>query len=88
MRLEHRGYQTMSTHLETGVMPSRIVGGVFTLGIVPLFKWPKTYHSLHYYDLRPLGREERLAEIERQRTAGTITDEERQQLRLQVLKEP
>jgi hypothetical protein len=88
LRLERRGYETVRTRLETKVMPSRIIGGVFTLGIVPLFKWPKTYRSLHYYDLRPLGRGERLADVDRQRANGTITEDEHRQLRMQILKEP
>ena len=35
-------------------MPSRIVGGVFTLGIVPLFKRPYTYYFHQEYALSPI----------------------------------
>lgn len=88
LRIDRTGYEIINTRLETRIMPSRIVGGIFTLGLVPLFKWPRTYRSLHYYDLRPLDRRERLAEIDRQRALGAITEEEHRQLRMRILTEP
>lgn len=87
LRIERPGYETVRDHLKTTILTSRIVGGLFTLGLVPLFKWPHTFQSVHSFNLRPLSREERLEEIDRQRTAGKITDQEREQLRLKLLGE-
>jgi PEGA domain len=88
VRLERRGFETVHDHLRTCTMTSRIVGGLFTLGLVPLFKWPHTYASVHTFYLRPLSREERLLEIDREHAAGKITAAERDKLRLKILAEP
>lgn len=44
--------------------------------------------GLRLFGWRSLGREEPLAEVDRLRAAGTITDAEREQLRMQILREP
>ena len=88
VRLEKAGFETQRTDLQTRIAPSRIVGGIFTLGIVPLFKWPRTYPSSHIFNLRPLDRSERLAALERSRQTGEITDTEYQRLRAEQLSRP
>jgi hypothetical protein len=85
LRLEREGYEPVSAELQTGYMTSRIVGGLFTLGLVPLFKWPYTYNSTHEFVLTPMSRERRLAEAERLRGAGKISEEEYQRLRSSIL---
>jgi hypothetical protein len=85
LRLEREGYEPVTAELQTGYMTSRIVGGLFTLGLVPLFKWPYTYHSTHEFSLTPMSRERRLAEAERLRGDGTISEEEYQRLRSSIL---
>ena len=54
LRIEKTGYQPIETELKSKIMPSRIVGGVFTLGIVPIFKRPYTYYSHQEYALSPI----------------------------------
>lgn len=53
IRIEKDGYQPVQTTLQTFVSPGRIVGGVFTLGLAPLFKRPHTYISRHDFRLYP-----------------------------------
>lgn len=85
VRVERRGFAPVNGHLETAFLTSRIVGGVFTLGLVPLFKWPHTYKSVQTFTLRPLTHEERLQQLEVLRKNGTITEEEYRALRLDLL---
>ena len=54
LRIEKTGYEPIETELKSKIMPSRIVGGVFTLGIVPLFKRPYTYYFHQEYALSPI----------------------------------
>jgi hypothetical protein len=85
VRVERPGYHTVQGTLETAILPSRVVGGLFTLGLVPLFKWPHTYKSVQTFTLRPLTREERLAEVEELYRRGTVSADEYRELRLDVL---
>jgi hypothetical protein len=85
LRLTRPGYQPVESELETRIMPSRIMGGIFTLGLVPLFKWPKTYPSKHSFNLRPLSVEERLDDLRQRRDAGELSDGDYEQLRRGLL---
>jgi len=84
-RIERDGYKSVEGELETAILPSRIVAGLFTLGLVPLFKWPHTYRSVHSFELQPLTREERLADLEDRLHRGQISEDEYRYLRLRVL---
>ena len=88
LRIERRGYATVNSELRTGIMAKRVVAGVFTLGIVPLFRWPHTYYDRHSFDLQELSYEERLADLEAKRSAGQITDQEYELLRRHLLGMP
>jgi hypothetical protein len=85
IRLEREGYQPVESELKTGILASRIVGGIFTLGIVPLFKWPRTYYAKHEFTLRPMTKKQRLEQVEQMWRDGTITEDEYRRLRLSVL---
>ncbi len=88
LRIERPGYQTIDTELKTGTHASRIVGGLFTLGLVPLFKRPHTYDAQHSFTLRPLTSQERLAHVEEQHQRGEISDADYRDLRLDVMANP
>jgi hypothetical protein len=88
VRLERPGHASVEDTLKTGIQAKRIVGGVFTLGLVPLFKWPHTYEPVQRFNLRPLSKEEALADLDTRRTSQRLTDEEYRALRLDILKRP
>lgn len=85
LRIERPAYATVDTELKTGILPSRIVGGFFTVGLVPLFKWPRTYHAFHHFDLRPLTLDERLADLDRRNAVKELSDQEHERLRRQLM---
>jgi hypothetical protein len=82
---EHEGYEPGEIRLQKRICPGRIVGGVFTLGIVLLFRPPSCFASPQYIALlarpappveqKPTG-SERLDHLEKLRDAGKITPEE------------
>jgi hypothetical protein len=88
VRIERPGYQTAQGELQTAVLPSRIVGGLFTLGLVPLFKQPHTYHSQHTFTLRPLTRADRLAQLDDRHWRGEGSDAECRDRRCAILAGP
>ena len=51
---EHPGYQRTEYTLQRTTCKGRIVGGVFTLGILLLFKRPTCFQSPQYIDMPPL----------------------------------
>lgn len=103
VRLEHEGYTPEDGTLRTETCRGRIVGGVFTLGIVLLFKPPTCFASPQDFSLVPLPGQspsasgpsgapqatvdERLERLKRLRDQGTITNEEYEHYRLEVLKD-
>jgi hypothetical protein len=52
---EHPGYQKTEYTLQKTTCKGRIVGGVFTLGILFLFKRPTCFQSPQYIDMPPLA---------------------------------
>jgi hypothetical protein len=88
IRVERPGHAPVDATLKTGIQAKRIVGGVFTLGLVPLFKWPRTYEPVHRFSLRPLSKEEALAELDARRASQRLTEDEYRALRLEILKRP
>lgn len=100
IRLEHVGYQPTEGTLRTQVCGGRVVGGVFTLGIVLLFKRPTCFSSPQDFALAPLADQataadravapqpsvnERLERIKTLRDDGTITNEEYDRYRIEIL---
>jgi hypothetical protein len=51
---EHPGYQRTEYTLQKTTCAGRVVGGVFTLGILFLFKRPTCFQSPQYIDMPPL----------------------------------
>jgi hypothetical protein len=88
IRVERAGNAPAEGTLKTSIHVKRIVGGVFTLGLVPLFKWPRTYDTVHRFSLRPLSKEEALADLDARRTSQRLTEDEYRALRLEILKRP
>jgi hypothetical protein len=98
VRLEYEGYATAEEKLQKRVCGGRIVGGVFTLGIVLLFKRPTCFASPQDFGLAPLPShdvpvthqptvDQRLQRIQKMRDQGLITDEEYEHYRREVLKD-
>lgn len=101
IRIEHDGYRTIESELRTATLPSRIVGGIFTLGIVPIFKRPHTYVSLHEYVMQPIAVSERniptkpealqapadvrFRDAQQLHEKGLISDEEYERIRRTIL---
>ena len=100
IRLEHTGYEPLEGTLRTQVCGGRIAGGVFTLGIVLLFKRPTCFSSPQNFALAPSADstaapdrasaprpsvDERLERIKRMRDEGTITNEEYDRYRSEIL---
>ena len=101
VRVEHAGYQTVDGMLKKEVSRGRIVGGVFTFGILLLFRTSTCFASLNDFALpeveggqSPAGStgtptvETRLQRLDRLRQQGTITDEEFRRYREAILLEP
>ena len=98
VRLEHDGYATAEEKLQKRVCGGRIVGGVFTLGIVLLFKRPTCFASPQDFVLAPLPGhdvpvvhqptvDERLQRIQKMRDQSIITNEEYEHYRREILKD-
>jgi hypothetical protein len=98
VRLEHDGYATADEKLQKRVCGGRIVGGVFTLGFVLLFKRPTCFASPQDFVLAALSGhdvpvahqptvDERLQRIQKMRDQGTITNEEYEHYRGEILKD-
>jgi hypothetical protein len=101
VRLEHDGYAPTEGMLRKRTCGGRIVGGVFTLGIVLLFKRPTCFASPQDFALAPLPAQagsgvpgahkptvaERLQRIQKWRDQGIITDEEYEHDRREILKD-
>ena len=100
-RLEREGYAPLEENLRIGVCGGRIAGAIFTVGIVFLFKGPTCFRSPQDFALAPVAAqaqpsedggarqpsmEERLRRIERMRDQGTITNEEYERYRKEILK--
>ena len=85
IRVERGGYETVESELQTKILAGRIIAGFFTVGLVPLFKWPHSYHSVHRYTLRSLSFEERLERLRQLQAEGKINDEEYRELRRQLV---
>jgi len=98
-RLEQDGYEPIEGTLRTETCRGRVVGGVFTLGVVLLFKRPTCFASPQDFSLTPLPGsqpvaaqtehqptiEERLERLQRLRDDGTISNEEYDHYRQQIL---
>ena len=88
VRIETPGFETQRTELQTHIAAGRIIAGFFTVGLVPLFRWPRTYPAYHTFNLRPLNLQERMAELDRLRETGEVTQEEYERLHAQQLDQP
>jgi hypothetical protein len=96
VRLERDGYTPIDQTLLTRTCPGRVVGGIFSLGISFIFRRPTCFDSHQDFSMVPLpGQpvaahqptiEERLQRIERMRDQGTITNEEYEHYRGEILK--
>ena len=103
VRVELDGYEPVESELKTAVLAGRIVGGVFTLGIVPIFKRPHTYVSRHEFVLQPVTRskpspasvrtkdrrspEMRLRDAKRLRDDGLLSAQEYERVKREVLED-
>ena len=96
VRLERDGYAPVDQTLLTRTCPGRVVGGIFSLGISFIFKRPTCFDSHQDVTMVPLPGQpiaahqptidERLHRIERMRDQGTITNEEYEHYRAEILK--
>ena len=100
VRVEHEGYESAERTLTTQTCNGRIVGGVFTVGILLLFKPPTCFVSPQDFALNPLpgaspraeatpahreSTEERLQRLQELRQRGVISNEEYDRSRQQIL---
>jgi putative oligomerization/nucleic acid binding protein/PEGA domain-containing protein len=96
LRLEHEGYEPAQVTVPTIVGKGRIVGGIFTLGIVWLFKRPTTLPEQVDVRLVPVlpapvaapaspSVEERLRALQKLYDGGLITQAEYQRRRGEIL---
>lgn len=100
VRVDRPGYASAEGVLRKQVCPGRVTGGVFTLGILFLFKRPTCFVSPQDFSLEALADqpasdggtphqptlEERLDRIRKMRDQGIITDEEFEHYRKEILK--
>jgi len=100
VRLDRTGYTSTDGVLSKQICGGRVTGGVFTLGILFLFKNPTCFTSPQDFSLEPLpGQavsdsgtphqptvEERLDRIQKMREQGIITNEEYEHYRTEILK--
>jgi hypothetical protein len=97
VRAEQMGYEPGEIQLRKRTCPGRIVGGVFTLGIVLIFKRPTCFDSPQYVSLvalpaasaadRKATVSERLQHLDQLRGEGRITPAEYEKIRRQILDE-
>lgn len=98
--VEHPGYETAHGMLRKDVCRGRIVGGVFTLGILLLFKGPECFAGVQDFALRQLPAEQtatardgapsvetRLQRLDKMREQGTISEEEFRRYREAILQD-
>jgi hypothetical protein len=100
-RVELDGYEPATQNLRKVTAPGRIVGGVFTLGIVSIFKGATAFDSPHDFALRRSAQatktgaskaeegpsaESRLRRLQQMRAAGTITEEEYNSYEVEILR--
>ena len=100
VRVDHEGYESEERPLTTQRCSGRIVGGVFTFGILLLFRPPKCFVSPQDFALKavpgaspraqatPVSEatvEERLQRLQQLRDRGTITQDEYDRSRQQIL---
>jgi hypothetical protein len=100
VRIERTGYAPADSVLRKQTCPGRVAGGVFTLGILFLFRNPTCFVSPQDFLLEALSNtadagtgtahqptvEERLDRIRRMRDQGVITNEEFEHYRSEILK--
>jgi hypothetical protein len=98
VRIERTGYAPADSVLRKQTCPGRVVGGVFTLGILFLFRNPTCFVSPQDFLLEALPNtadaggahqptvEERLDRIRRLRDQGVITNEEFEHYRSEIRK--
>lgn len=92
--VEKEHYETVEGLVKPRIAPGRIVGAVFTLGILLAFRSP-TYLPTVNVELAPIPAaaaspqtlEERLEKIERLHEKGLLSDQEYKRLRGQLLDE-
>jgi hypothetical protein len=93
---EHEGFEAGEIRLQKRTCPGRIVGGVFTLGIVLLFRPPTCFESPQYISLLALPAppapaeqkptvSERLEHLDQLRDQKRITPAEYEKYRRQIL---
>jgi hypothetical protein len=101
VRVDRTGYTSAEGVLRKQLCPGRVTGGVFTLGILFLFRGPTCFTSPQDFVLEPLpdqpasdggtphlpSVEERLDRIRKMRDQGIITPEEFEHYRREILKE-
>src|SRR4030095_186960 len=101
VRVDRTGYTSAEGVLRKQLCPGRVTGGVFTLGILFLFRRPTCFTSPQDFVLEPLpdqpasdggtphlpSVEERLDRIRKMRDQGIITPEEFEHYRREILKE-
>ncbi len=100
-RVDRVGYASADGVLRKRTCPGRVTGGVFTLGILFIFKSPTCFASPQDFSLEPLPDqvgaesgaaphqptvEERLDRIRKMRDQGIITNEEFEHYRKEILK--
>lgn len=95
-RVERDGYAPAEETLQKRTCTGRVVGGIFSFGISFIFKRPTCFDTHQDFSLTPLPNqaaaahqptiEERLQRIERMRDQGTITNEEYEHYRSEILK--
>jgi hypothetical protein len=100
VRVEHEGYQSEERTLTTQRCNGRVVGGVFTFGILLLFKPPTCFASPQDFALNAVPGaaphaeaapapqptvEERLQRLQELRDRGVITQDEYDRSRQQIL---
>jgi PEGA domain-containing protein len=101
VRLDRTGYASVDGTLRKQTCPGRVTGGVFTLGILFIFKGPTCFSSPQDFSMEPLPGEtatdagavhqptidERLDRIRKMRDQGIITNEEYEHYRKEILKD-
>jgi hypothetical protein len=94
-RVERGGYLPQEGNLRPTLAPGRLVGAIFTLGIVYAFRNPYAYKQAYDFALEPLSTpdvrsdplrvDERLRRLQSLLDQGLITQEEYQRQRLAIL---
>jgi PEGA domain/Short C-terminal domain len=92
LRLEKEGFEPIEDTIRTRVAPGRIVGAIFSLGIVYLFRSPMDLVTPEMYALSPALSAERdraigeaLRRVQELHDQGKISDEEFKRQRDEIL---